>query len=119
MAFVFPFLSVVYTSNLESMLNFYKGIGMAFAEEKHGNGPRHYASELGSSVFEIYPASDLKIPEAKSFGSTMLGFKVESIEKIIADLQKQDNKYSGLEKKDGTLIIKDPDGRIVYLKELH
>jgi len=50
-------LLVLYSPQLEECRRFYEGLGLHFAAEQHGQGPRHYAATLADgSVFEIYPA---------------------------------------------------------------
>src|SRR3989344_2134514 len=48
---------VLHSPNLERMVSFYQGIlGAEFKEEKHGDGPLHYACEYGKNeLLEIYP----------------------------------------------------------------
>ncbi|MGW2837324.1 VOC family protein [Streptomyces sp. NPDC001493] len=52
-----PDLIVIYTDRLDACRDFYTGLGLAFVKEQHGSGPEHYAAELDSAVFELYPAS--------------------------------------------------------------
>jgi catechol 2,3-dioxygenase-like lactoylglutathione lyase family enzyme len=50
-------LLVLYSSRLEECQGFYSDLGLRFATEQHGQGPRHYAATLtDGAVFEIYPA---------------------------------------------------------------
>jgi catechol 2,3-dioxygenase-like lactoylglutathione lyase family enzyme len=48
---------VIYTDKVEETLEFFQGMGLVFVEEKHGDGPTHYASQNGDNVFEIYPTA--------------------------------------------------------------
>jgi hypothetical protein len=48
---------VLYASDVERSRQFYEELGLSLSEEQHGNGPRHYSCRLGSTVFELYPAS--------------------------------------------------------------
>lgn len=47
---------VIKTTKLQEVLEFYQTLGLTFVQEKHGNGPTHYACEQNGMVFEIYPA---------------------------------------------------------------
>jgi catechol 2,3-dioxygenase-like lactoylglutathione lyase family enzyme len=50
-------LVVLYTADLVACRGFYKGIGLEFTVERHGDGPEHLAAELtGGGVIELYPA---------------------------------------------------------------
>ncbi|MBR7834379.1 hypothetical protein KDL01_13980 [Actinospica durhamensis] len=65
-------LVVLYTARLEECRDFYGGLGLEFAAERHGQGPEHYAAVLAdSAVFELYPAR----PDRES-GALRLGFAV-------------------------------------------
>ena len=46
---------VVRTKKVEEVVKFLEQHGLTFVQEKHGDGPIHYASENGSVVFEVYP----------------------------------------------------------------
>lgn len=47
---------VLYTDDVEAMLDLFTGLGLCFQEEKHGAGPVHFACERDGKVFEIYPS---------------------------------------------------------------
>lgn len=40
--------------DLERSRRFYEVLGLAFAEEKHGDGPRHLSTKLDGAVLELY-----------------------------------------------------------------
>lgn len=46
---------VIKTEEVERTLKFFTQLGLNFVQEKHGNGPIHYACEQNGVVFEIYP----------------------------------------------------------------
>lgn len=46
---------VVRTSEVERTVDFFTQLGLSFSEEKHGEGPVHFACERKAAVFEIYP----------------------------------------------------------------
>ncbi|MFB4320113.1 VOC family protein [Actinomadura sp. 21ATH] len=82
-------LVVVYVQDLEACVDFYGGLGLEFARERHGGGPVHYAAVLpGGGVFELYPAT-----EEKRTGAVRLGF-------VLGDGE-------------GRRVLRDPEGRIV------
>src|SRR3954470_3902711 len=77
-------LVVIRTADLTRAEQFYRALGLAFTKERHGMGPEHWAAELGPTVFEIYPADGS--PPAPA--STRLGFRVPSVDVVLASLAK-------------------------------
>ena len=102
------------TPHLEPMRAFYQAIGIAFAEEKHGNGPVHYAGKVGDTVVEIYP-----LPQGTPDATTRLGFSVPSLTAVVAALRGLGLILTDLEPFRWGLraVVRDPDGRAVELYE--
>ncbi len=48
-------LVVIPSVDIQRSLAFYQSLGLSFVAERHGKGPVHFAAELGSTIFEIYP----------------------------------------------------------------
>ncbi|WP_188194166.1 glyoxalase/bleomycin resistance/dioxygenase family protein [Nonomuraea sp. SYSU D8015] len=94
-----PSLIVLYTDHLQECALFYISLGLPLQAEQHGNGPKHYAAELGATVFEVYPASDRRPPT----GSLRLGFRVPA-HAVVRRLPP------------GRHLLTDPDGRTVDLE---
>lgn len=46
---------VIRTDNIIKMKDFFNKFGLDFEKEQHGQGPEHYACQIGNDVFEIYP----------------------------------------------------------------
>jgi lactoylglutathione lyase len=66
-------LLVLRTKQLERLRDFFQLLGVSFVAERHGNGPLHYAGELGGVVLELYPlAPDVHAEDPL----TRLGFSV-------------------------------------------
>lgn len=108
-------LIVIRTLNLEQTVSFYQDLGLIFNKERHGNGPEHYACELGSFVFEIYPSQSRQID-----ATTRIGFNVDNIERIIDKLRLR--KAQVVTEPTVSIwgkraVLKDPDGRKVELVE--
>jgi catechol 2,3-dioxygenase-like lactoylglutathione lyase family enzyme len=109
-------LVVIRSANLERSLHFYKTLGLPFVKEQHGQGPEHYAREIGPTVLEIYPRAD----EAESSHSVRLGFRVPSVDVALAALTK-----IGAEIRAGPrnssrgrrAVVCDPDGHRVEITE--
>lgn len=61
---------VLRCADLDATLAFYERLGLEFAEEQHGRGPRHFSTQLGAAVLELYPATDrFPIDQAPSASS--------------------------------------------------
>ena len=79
-------LIVLRTSQMEASLVFYRALGFAFVEEKHGSGPVHYSTQLGPSVLEIFPGEESPELNRKASGATMLGLSVASVDETVSAL---------------------------------
>lgn len=112
---------VLYAHDPDLTRQFYEALGLAFVEEKHGDGPVHHSCDLEGIVMEIYPRRAK--PEAgKHDDLTAMFFFIGEFEKTLEAL-----KAMGL--KPGTVgtsaqspnlraaSIRDPDGRLVRLCE--
>ncbi|WP_028649210.1 glyoxalase/bleomycin resistance/dioxygenase family protein [Nocardiopsis sp. CNT312] len=89
-------LLVLYSERMEECRAFYSGLGLDFAEERHGRGPRHYAAVLDDgSVLEIYPATD-----TRRTGALRLGLAVDAA-------------AARPPLEPGRRVLTDPDGRKV------
>jgi lactoylglutathione lyase len=76
-------LIVLRTSQMEATLAFYRALGFAFVEEKHGTGPVHYSTQIGSCVMEIFPGEPAEPLGRKASGAAMLGFSVPSVDQTV------------------------------------
>ncbi|MBO8193549.1 glyoxalase/bleomycin resistance/dioxygenase family protein [Streptomyces oryzae] len=91
-------LVVLYAERLDECRRFYGDLGLLFAEERHGEGPLHYAATLpDGTVLELYPAT-----ERRPVSSVRLGFGVLGRE-LSSPLPP------------GRHVVDDPDGRAVEL----
>ena len=48
---------VIRSTQMDRVKDFLTELGLEFVQEKHGNGPVHYACERNGFVPEVYPAS--------------------------------------------------------------
>jgi lactoylglutathione lyase len=114
MAGVLLRLLVLKTRQLDALRAFYGALGIELVEEKHGQGPIHYAGRLGDVVLEVYP-----LPEAHSAdATTRLGFAVERLTEVVDTLQTlgavivtqpQETAWGR------RALVRDPDGRAIEL----
>lgn len=107
-------LFVLRSVALERSRLFYEAIGFDFKEERHGNGPTHFAASRGRSVFELYPCGSNQ-------KSVRLGVDVPSLEATLENLHRH---WPMVEKRmiqrDGAraaCVVRDPDGNDVELVE--
>ena len=92
-------------------------------EERHDDGPLHYACELGPVHFAIYPAEtpdNGAHPERLSPGGTQVGFQVDSVEAAFeaavalgARVMFEPDDYPWGRR----AVVEDPDGRAVELNK--
>ena len=110
-------LVVIKTNQLEPLRDFYKGLGLEFQEEKHGNGPVHFSTTIRNTILEIYP-----LPKSVSIvdTTTRLGFSVENLDEIVERLKQSGVQVVAepLETEWGySAVVKDPDGRAIELTQ--
>lgn len=110
-------LVVIRASNLEHATAFYRLLGLDFVKHRHGNGLEHFACDLGTVVFEIYPRTG----EVDSTTATRLGFRVASVNATITELEKRGVPIISPLKNSPwgwRAVVTDPDGHKVELTEL-
>lgn len=114
-------LVVLRTNFVHSMLRFYSVLGLKFVEEKHGCGPIHYACELGTTVIEIYPKTDILPHEYSNSSEIMLGFRVQALDPLLGTLREIDAVVVSLPHSSEwgrRAVVQDPDGRRIELTEV-
>jgi lactoylglutathione lyase len=118
-----PTLSLIVfrCADLARSLAFYEAIGLCFKEEKHGAGPIHYSTHIGSAVLELFPASGTGGPrDARSPGGIMVGLRVASLEETLRAIEHFGTQIKPPAKTTpwgARAVIVDPDGRTVELSE--
>jgi lactoylglutathione lyase len=72
---------VLFATSPSATAAFYRALGVELEDEHHGDGPLHFATELGTVHFAIYPAeAPGRARERRSGGSLFPGFYVESLD---------------------------------------
>jgi lactoylglutathione lyase len=112
---------VLYAADAAATAAFYRAIGLELTDEDHGEGPVHYATELGPVHFAIYPAQvPGRATERRSGGSFFPGFYVQSLDRA-ADalaragalmLTRHEQMPWGCR-----VVAQDPDGRAVEVNQ--
>jgi lactoylglutathione lyase len=111
---------VLRTTNIDACLEFYRRLGLAFIEEKHGNGPVHYSSSSSGVLIEIYPEPQKNVTEHKAEASIRLGFTVEVLAATLESLETTGARVlrsPTLTQWGQVAVILDPDGREVEINE--
>lgn len=107
-------LLVLKTADVPALVGFYRALGVAFAEERHGGGPGHFAGEIGDVVFEIYPLPG----DVSADATTRLGFTVDDLAGLLDRLHALG--VPAVSPPRATpwglrAVVRDPDGRAVEL----
>jgi catechol 2,3-dioxygenase-like lactoylglutathione lyase family enzyme len=96
---------------------FYGALGIEFVEERHAQGPVHFAGRVGDMILEVYPlAAGISAADT----TTRLGFTVDDIETVLGEIRVLDPSLAGGDRAlDGkrAIVVRDPDGRAVELDQ--
>jgi predicted enzyme related to lactoylglutathione lyase len=100
---------------------FYRALGLPLEDENHGEGPVHFATELGPVHFAIYPAeAPGRATERRTGGSVFPGFYVESLDRVTEALTQSGTPVltNHQEMPWGCRIVaEDPDGRAIEINQ--
>jgi lactoylglutathione lyase len=111
---------VLFTKDLVRSAAFYRAIGLPLEEERHDEGPVHYACAPRGLHFALFEYPGDGAPGYRIAGGTMPGFRVDSVRDALASLRKlgtpvirePEEMPWGLR-----AIVEDPDGRAVEIFE--
>lgn len=109
-------LVVIRARDMAASRTFYESLGLTFQEEKHGGGPAHLSSTATGVVFEIYPRRS----DADSTSAVRIGFTVESIESVLANVGSAPGAVVTPPKTTQwgrRAVVQDPDGHTIELLE--
>lgn len=105
-------LLVIRSQDIDSSAEFYRSIGVDMVEEQHGNGPRHFAAELGRLVFEVYPLGKSDVTSG-----ARLTFAVDNLEIVDSLPEEQVIKAPSYTDRGYLAVVKDPDGHTIELTQ--
>ena len=112
---------VLFAGDTAATAAFYRALGLELADEDHGEGPVHFAVELGPVHFAIYPAqAPGRAAERRSGGSVFPGFYVGSLDRAVAALGRAGAvMLTGHEQMPWgcRVVAEDPDGRTVEINQ--
>jgi lactoylglutathione lyase len=107
-------LVVIRSRDVDRAVQFYNQLGLGFRRQQHNNGPEHYSTQIGKTVFEIYPLSR----EGASSIGVRLGFVVDSLSDVLNKLREVGVKViSQPEKREWgySCVVEDFDGHKVEI----
>ena len=112
---------VLFAASPSATAAFYRALGIVLEDEHHGDGPLHFATELGPVHFAIYPAeAPGRARERRSGGSVFAGFYVESLDRVIEALAAADALVLTAHEPmpwGCRIVAEDPDGRAVEINQ--
>lgn len=112
---------VLYATDPGRTAAFYRAIDLGLGDEDHGEGPVHFAAELGLVHFAIYPAeAPGRARERRCGGSFFPGFYVESLDRAVEALARAGAPVlTGHEQMPWgcRVVAEDPDGRAVEVNQ--
>ena len=97
---------------------FYRALGIPLEDERHDDGPLHYACDVNGAHIAVYGTSGRRKPARVH--AAMLGFRVASLAKTLLALRLIRVKVLVRPQKvpwGRRAIVQDPDGRKVELNE--
>jgi lactoylglutathione lyase len=110
-------LLVLRCKDIDLSRRFYEQLGLAFVEEKHGNGPLHYAFNNGEFVLELYPTAEGQSPD-----NVRVGFLTDDLVTLKGDLLKGPGvkvvKPPAATADRIVMVLEDPDGRKVEISQM-
>lgn len=100
---------VLRCANPENSRKFYETLGVSFSEEKHGNGPSHFAGSIRDElILELYP-----LRKDKLASRVTIGIPIASPEKI----RYAEHASGQVARKLGDFyVLQDPDGNEIHLQ---
>jgi hypothetical protein len=113
-------LLVLRTTRVVACLEFYRSLGLAWVEEKHGGGPAHYSSSSNGIIIEIYPETQNGMTELGAERTIRLGFTVESLVATLRSLETVGARVlrlPAITRWGCVAVVLDPDGREVEINE--
>ena len=109
-------LVVIRSPDIDRAATFYRALGLTLTAHRHGKGPIHYAAELGTVVFEIYPRK----AETDSTTSVRLGFHVPSVDAAVLAIQEAGGQVVSAPQESEwgrRAVVEDLDGHRIELTE--
>jgi lactoylglutathione lyase len=107
-------LLVLTSRQPEAVRAFYQALGIRLTEERHGQGPAHYAGQVGPVVLEVYPLPEGGVADR----TTRVGFTVADLGRVLDAVRAGGWPVVTPPKETPwgrRAVVHDPDGRAVEL----
>lgn len=112
---------VLFSSQPERTIAFYRSVGVEFEKEDRGDGLIHAAVDVGGIHMAVFPAAhDGVSPGWRGAGSTFVGFYVDSLDDTLAGLCRMDAPLlvdHQVREWGCRVVVEDPDGRAVEINQ--
>jgi lactoylglutathione lyase len=112
---------VLYAASAPATAAFYRALGLDLEDERHDDGPVHFAVELGPVHFAIYPADSAgQAPPRRGGGSSFAGFYVDSLDAVTGAVAGLGAPILGTHEQMPwacRVVAEDPDGRPVEINQ--
>lgn len=112
---------VLYSSQPERTIAFYRSVGVDFEDEDHGDGMVHAATEVGGVHVAVFAASDTgTAPSRQADGCTFVGFYVDSLDEVLTAVSALGATVlvdHELQDWGCRVVLEDPDGRPVEINQ--
>jgi predicted enzyme related to lactoylglutathione lyase len=112
---------VLFSSQVDRAVAFYRAVGIPLEDEDHGEGPVHAAAEVAGVHVAIYAASAPgRHPARRTGGSDFPGFYVDALDEVVAAVTVLGAPVlSGHESMPWgcRVVVEDPDGRAVEIND--
>lgn len=112
---------VLFSNQPTALAEFYAAIGAAIVDERHDDGPVHFAVELDAVHFAIYHADgETVVAGHRRPGESFIGFYVDSLDDVVGALaaigrsavcEHQQMPWGC------RILFDDPDGRTVEIND--
>jgi hypothetical protein len=102
----------IFAHDIERTADIYRLLGFEFVTEQHDSGPAHLACTSGATVLEIYPGKNVVSP------GIMIGVNVANLDHARARVLAAGIPLSrDIEPHLRRMIVKDPEGRSIFVRE--
>ena len=112
---------VLFAADVNKTAEFYRALGLDLEHEYHGEGPVHFALELGGVHFAIYPTDDGgRAPARRAAGSSFPGFYVRALDDVTESLRSMGATVLTEHEQmpwGCRVIAEDPDGRAIEVND--
>jgi lactoylglutathione lyase len=112
---------VLFAADVNTTAEFYRALGLELEHEDHGEGPVHFATELGGVHFAIYP-TDVRgrAPARRAVGSSFPGFYVAALDRVTESLRQLGASVLSEHEQmpwGCRVVVEDPDGRAIEVND--